>query len=84
MVHAVFLGSTGEGTAVGNEDEYLRQAEEARRWADQSKTDKARAGWLRIAAQWLSLIPALSAGRETVGPLPKQSSNDQKPHQPSA
>ena len=42
---------------MASADEYLRRAEEARKWADQSKSKDARAAWLRIAAQWLSLIP---------------------------
>jgi len=47
---------------VRSEDRYLRQAEEARRWAEETKSEKARAAWLRIAAQWLSLIPGYVAG----------------------
>jgi hypothetical protein len=53
---------------AGQVDEYLRQAEEARRLAEQSKTEKGRTGWLRLAQQWLSLIPghlARSASKST-------------------
>src|SRR5438045_2649074 len=45
-------------------DEYLRQALEARKWADQSKSDRAKAGWLRVADQWLALLRGLSVDRE--------------------
>ena len=38
------------------QDEYLRRANEAQKWADQAKSDKARAGWLRIAQNWLDLV----------------------------
>jgi hypothetical protein len=46
------------------EDEYLRRANEAQKWADQAMTDKARAAWLRIAQSWLSLLRGLSVERE--------------------
>jgi hypothetical protein len=41
------------------EDEYLRRANEAQKWADQAKSDKAKAGWLRIAQNWLGLVRRL-------------------------
>ena len=41
------------------EDEYLRRANEAQQWADQAKSDKAKAAWLRIAQNWLGLFHGL-------------------------
>jgi hypothetical protein len=46
------------------EVEYLRQANEAQKWADQARTDKAKAAWLRIAQGWLGLVRGLSVERE--------------------
>ena len=45
-------------------EEYLRQANEAQKWADRAMTDKAKAAWLRIAQGWLDLIRGLSVERE--------------------
>ena len=41
------------------EDEYLRRANEAQKWADEAKSDKARDAWLRIAQNWLGMVRAL-------------------------
>jgi hypothetical protein len=49
------------------EDEYLRQANEAQKWADQAKSDKARAAWLRIAENWLGLLRGLEQSAERRG-----------------
>jgi hypothetical protein len=46
------------------EVEYLRQANEAQKWADRAMTDKAKAAWLRIAQGWLDLVRGLSVERE--------------------
>ena len=46
------------------EEEYLREAEDAGRFAERAKTDKAKAVWLRIAAGWMSLVRGLSVERE--------------------
>jgi len=44
--------------------EYLRRANEAQKWADQAKSDKAKAAWLRIAQNWLALVRELPVDRE--------------------
>ena len=46
--------------------EYLRRANEAQKWADQARSDKAKAGWLRIAQNWLGLVRELPVEREAV------------------
>ena len=54
------------------EDEYLRRANEAQKWADQAKSDKAKAAWLRIAQNWLGLVRELPVDREAVERLTEQ------------
>ena len=54
------------------EDEYLRRADEAQKWADQAKSDKAKAAWLRIAQNWLGLVRELPVDREAVERLTEQ------------
>ena len=49
------------------EDEYLRRANEAQQWADQAKSDKAKAAWLRIAQNWLGLLRELQHSAEPRG-----------------
>jgi len=49
------------------EDEYLRRANEAQQWADQAKSDKAKAAWLRIAENWLGLLRGLERPVERKG-----------------
>jgi len=49
------------------EDEYLRRANEAQQWADQAKSDKAKAAWLRIAENWLGLLRELERSPERQG-----------------
>ena len=49
------------------EDEYLRRANEAQQWADQAKSDKAKAAWLRIAQNWLGLLRGLERLAERPG-----------------
>ena len=49
------------------EDEYLRRANEAQQWADQAKSDKAKAAWLRIAQNWLGLLSGLERLAERPG-----------------
>ena len=44
---------------MNKEEEYLRRANEAQKWADQAKSDKARDAWLRIAENWLGLLREL-------------------------
>ena len=46
------------------EDEYLRRANEAQKWADEAKSDKARDAWLRIAQNWLGMVRALPVGEK--------------------
>jgi hypothetical protein len=33
-------------------EDYLRRAVEAEKWAAEAKTEKAKEGWLRVAAIW--------------------------------
>ena len=49
--------------------EYLRRANEAQKWADQARSDRAKAGWLRIAQSWLGLVRELPVEREAFEPL---------------
>jgi len=51
------------------EDEYLREAEDAQKWAERSKTEKAKAVWLRIAASWMGLVRGTSAEKDEVEAL---------------
>ena len=64
------------------EDEYLRRANEAQRWADQAKSDKAKAAWLRIAQNWLGMVRVLPLDEKAL----EQSAEQQGAHQenPSA
>jgi hypothetical protein len=48
--------------------EYLRRANEAQKWADQARSDKAKAAWLRIAQNWLGLVREFPVGREPFEP----------------
>jgi hypothetical protein len=41
---------------MATQDEYLRNATEAQRHADQAISDIERASWLRVAEGWLSLL----------------------------
>jgi hypothetical protein len=41
---------------MGSEEEYLRRAREAQKWAEEARSERARIGWLRIAENWLALI----------------------------
>jgi hypothetical protein len=50
--------------AMRKEDEYLREAEDAQKWAERSKSEKAKAVWLRIAASWMSLFRGLTVEKE--------------------
>jgi hypothetical protein len=54
------------------EDEYLRRANEAQKWADQAKSEKAKAAWLRIAQNWLGLVREFPVDREAVERLTEQ------------
>lgn len=51
---------------MDRKEEYLRQAIDAQKWADQSKSEKAKAGWLRVAEQWLTLLRGLPGEREAL------------------
>ena len=48
------------------EDEYLRRANEAQKWADQAKSEKAKGAWLRIAENWLGLVRGLSVDEKAL------------------
>jgi hypothetical protein len=36
-------------------EQYLQKAAEAEKWAAEAKSEKAKDGWLRVAAMWRSL-----------------------------
>ena len=48
---------------VDTKDEYLRQAREAQKFAEQSKSYQAKAAWLRIAEKWLGLSVGRGGGK---------------------
>jgi len=60
------------------QDEYLRRANEAQKWADQAKSDKAKAAWLRIAQDWLSLARGLSVERDAFERLAERRGTSQE------
>ena len=66
----LFDAALGQEPDMNKEDEYLREAEEAHKWAQRAKTERAKATWLRIAASWLTLIRGLSVEKEAFEPLP--------------
>jgi hypothetical protein len=50
-----------------NKEDHLRRAVEAEKWAAEAKTEKAREGWLRVAAIWRTSYQALSREGDTAG-----------------
>ena len=66
-----------------NEEEYLREAQEAQQWAERSKTEKAKAVWLRIAQSWMSLVWGASAEKAAFEQLAgKQATHEGDPRTP--
>ena len=61
-------------TWMPSDDDYIREAEDARRWAARAKTEEARTVWLRIAQKWLGLV----RGRPLEKQLPKEHSAQQR------
>ena len=49
---------------ANDEDEYRRQAEEAKRWADKVISPHDKAAWLRVAQGWLDLVKAKKSPKE--------------------
>jgi hypothetical protein len=46
------------------DEELLRKADEAQQWAERSRSPAVKAGWLRIAHGWRSLLSKSSPASE--------------------
>jgi hypothetical protein len=60
------------------EEEYLRQAEDAHRFASRARTDRAKAAWLRIAYSWLSLLRGAPVEKQAFERLTTLQATDQE------
>jgi hypothetical protein len=63
--------------SIPNDDYYIREAEDAQQWAERSKTDKAKAIWLRIAQSWLKLVRGLPVECEAFDRIGDERGTDQ-------
>jgi hypothetical protein len=53
------------------DDELLRKADEAQQWAERSRSPAVKAGWLRIARGWRSLLSKSPPSTEPADIRPK-------------
>jgi hypothetical protein len=45
---------------MGKRDEYLQNANECQRMADQSRNASDKSSWLRLAEKWLRMVPKVA------------------------